>query len=241
MPTALMLASAASERSLEVNGALKVVKLFEIDGKEFWLTESVIVQWIVILILLAVILILTHNLKPVPETKRQAAAEMLVEFVRDTVDGTMGKKYNAYTPYIMTLLCYIMINNLMGLLGLRNPTADVSVTGSFALITFFLVQYNRAKTGKFKGYFKSFIEPLPFMLPFNIIGEFANPLALALRLFGNMTAGTVIGGLIYFALGNFAILVPAVTSLYFDVFSAVMQAYIFIMLSMSYISSAECE
>ena len=87
---------------------------------------------------------------------------------------------------------------------------------------------------------KSFVEPLPFMLPFNIIGEFANPLALTLRLFGNMVAGIVIGSLIYFALGNFAILIPAVASLYFDIFSAVMQAYIFIMLSMSYISSAEC-
>ena len=244
MPNALMLAAAAAEtagKSLEVNGPLKAIKLFELNGQEFWLTESVIVQWIVILILLAVVLVLTHNMKVVPETKRQAAAEMLVEFVRDTVHGTMGAKYNAYTPYIMTLLCYIMINNLMGLLGLRNPTADVSVTGTLAIITFFLVQYNRAKTGKFKGYFKSFIEPLPFMLPFNIIGEFANPLALALRLFGNMVAGTVIGGLIYFALGNFAVLVPAVASLYFDIFSAVMQAYIFIMLSMSYISSAECE
>lgn len=240
MPTALMLASAAAEKTLEVNGALKVVELFG-EGSGLWLTESVIVQWIVILILLAVVLILTHNLKPVPETKRQAAAEMLVEFVRDTVHGTMGTKYNAYTPYIITLLCYIMINNLMGLMGLRNPTADVSVTGTFALMTFVLVQYNRAKTGKFKGYFKSFIEPLPFMLPFNIIGEFANPLALALRLFGNMVAGTVIGGLIYFALGNFAVLVPAVASLYFDIFSAVMQSYIFIMLSMSYISSAECD
>ncbi len=244
MPNALMLAAAAAEtaeKSLEVNGPLKAIKLFELNGQEFWLTESVIVQWFVILILLVVVLVLTHNMKVVPETKRQAAAEMLVEFVRDTVHGTMGAKYNAYTPYIMTLLCYIMINNLMGLLGLRNPTADVSVTGTLAIITFCLVQYNRAKTGKFKGYFKSFIEPLPFMLPFNIIGEFANPLALALRLFGNMVAGTVIGGLIYFALGNFAVLVPAVASLYFDIFSAVMQAYIFIMLSMSYISSAECE
>ena len=247
MPTALMLAASAAEtaeaagKSLEVNGPLKVVKLFEINGTEFWLTESVIVQWLVILILLVVALVLTHNMKVVPETKRQAAAEMLVEFVRDTVHGTMGPKYNAYTPYIMTLLCYIMINNLMGLLGLRNPTADVSVTGTLAIITFCLVQYNKAKTGKFKGFMKSFIEPLPFMLPFNIIGEFANPLALALRLFGNMVAGTVIGGLIYFALGNFAILIPAVASLYFDIFSAVMQAYIFIMLSMSYISSAECE
>ncbi len=237
MPTVLAL---ASEGGITVNGPL-VVASFNLFGITFNLTESVIVQWFVILILLAVVLILTHNMKVVPETKRQVAAEWIVEFFTSTVDSTMGNKYNKYRPYFMALFCFIMVNNLMGLLGLRNPTADVSVTGSFAIITFFMVQVNRAKTGKFKGYMKSFVEPLPFMLPFNIIGEFANPLALTLRLFGNMVAGMVISALIYFALGNFAVLVPAVASLYFDIFSAVMQAYIFIMLSMSYISSAECE
>lgn len=239
MPTALLL---ASEAGINIKGPL-VVASFDLFGITFNLTESVIVQWFVILILLAVILILTHNMKVVPETRRQAAAEWLVEFARSMVEGTMGKKYGKYIPYIMTLLCYIMINNLMGLLGLRNPTADVSVTGTFAIITFFLIQYNRAKTGKAKGYFKSFVEPLPFMLPFNIIGEFANPLALALRLFGNMTAGTVINALIYFALSQVLapVLIPAVTSLYFDIFSAAMQAYIFCMLTMSYVSSADCE
>lgn len=236
MPTALML---ASEAGITVNGPL-VVASFDLFGITFNLTESIIVQWLVIAILLAVVLILTHNMKVVPETKRQAAAEWIVNFFIDTVDTTMGKKYNKYRAYIMALFCFIMLQNLMGLLGLRNPTADVSVTGTLAVITFCLVQYNKGKTGKFVGFMKSFVEPLPFMLPFNIIGEFANPLALALRLFGNMIAGTVINALIYFALGKLAILIPAIASLYFDIFSAVMQAYIFIMLSMSYISSADC-
>ncbi len=237
MPTALTL---AAEGGITVNGPL-VVTSFDLFGMTFNLTESIIVQWLVIAILLAVVLILTHNMKVVPETKRQAAAEWIVGFFVNTVDTTMGPKYNKYRAYIMALFCFIMVQNLMGLLGLRNPTADVSVTGTLAVITFCLVQYNKGKTGKFKGYMKSFVEPLPFMLPFNIIGEFANPLALALRLFGNMIAGTVINALIYFALGKLAILIPAITSLYFDIFSAVMQAYIFIMLSMSYISSADCE
>ena len=222
MPTALLF---ASESGISVDGPL-VVASFKIFGIPFDLTESIIVQWFVILILLFVVLIITRNLKVVPETKRQAAAEMIVEFFRSTVDGTMGAKYGRHIPYFAALFCFIMLNNLMGLLGLRNPTADVSVTGAFAIITFCMTQYNK--------------EPMPFMLPFNIIGEFANPLALTLRLFGNMVAGMVIGSLIYFALGHFAILVPAVASLYFDIFSAVMQAYIFMMLSMSYISSAEC-
>ena len=250
MPTALLFASEggaaaetaaaqAAEKGISVNGPL-VVASFDLFGITFNLTESIIVQWIVILILLVVVLIITRNLKVVPETKRQAAAEMIVEFFRSTVDGTMGAKYGRHIPYFAALFCFVMINNLMSLFGLRNPTADVSVTGALAIITFCMVQYNKAKTGKFKGYMKSFVEPMPFMLPFNIIGEFANPLALTLRLFGNMVAGMVIGSLVYFALGHFAIGVPAVLSLYFDVFSAVMQAYIFMMLSMSYISSAEC-
>ena len=237
MPTALML---AAESGITVNGPL-VVASFDLFGITFNLTESIIVQWLVIAIWLVIVLILTHNMKVVPETKRQAAAEWIVGFFIDTVDTTMGTKYNKYRAYIMALFCFIVLQNLMGLLGLRNPTADVSVTGTLAVITFCMVQYNKGKTGKFKGYMKSFVEPLPFMLPFNIIGEFANPLALALRLFGNMVAGTVINALIYFALGKLAILIPAIASLYFDIFSAVMQAYIFIMLSMSYISSADCE
>ena len=237
MPTALLL---ASEAGFNISGPL-VVASFDLFGITFNLTESVIVQWIVILILLAVILILTHNMKVIPETRRQAAAEMIVSFFSNTVDESMGTKYYRYKPYIATLFCFVLISGLMGLLGLRSPAADVSVTGTWAVITFIMTQFNRGKTGKLKGYMKSFVEPLPFMLPFNIIGEFANPLSMALRLFGNMVAGMVIGGLIYFALGNFAILVPAVASLYFDIFSAVIQSYIFIMLTMSYVSSAECE
>ncbi len=237
MPTSLLLASEGA--GITVNGPL-VVASFDLFGITWNLTESIIVQWFVILILLAVVLILTHNMKVIPETRRQAAAEMIVEFFRGTVDTSMGTRYKAYQPYMAALFCFSMISSLMSLLGLRSPTADISVTGAWALITFVMIQYNRAKTGKVKGYFKSFVEPAPFMLPFNIIGEVANPVSLALRHFGNLVAGMVIGSLIYFALGNFAILVPAVASLYFDIFSAVMQAYIFIMLSMSYISGAEC-
>lgn len=230
----------ASEAGFTVNGPL-VVASFDLFGITWNLTESVIVQWIVMLILLVVMIVLTHKMEVIPKTKRQVMAEWIVTLVQGMVDTTMGEKYKKYTTYIGALLCFILINNLMSLLGLRNPTADISVTGAMAIITFILTQYNRAKTGRVKGYFHSFIEPMPFMLPFNIIGEIANPVSQALRLFGNMVAGMVIGGLIYFALGNFAILIPAVTSLYFDIFSAVIQAYIFTTLTMAYISGAECE
>ena len=233
MPAALLL---ASEGGFTVTGP-HVITSFELFGMTWNLTETVFIQWIVMLVLLVVMLILTHKMEVIPKTKRQAAAEWLVTFVRNMVDTTMGPKYKGYTTYIGALLCFLLLNNLMSLFGLKNPTSDISVT----LITFTPTQINRARTGKLKGFLHAFIEPMPFMLPFNIIGEIANPLSQALRIFGNMVAGMVIGGLIYFALGNFAILVPAITSLYFDIFSAVIQAYIFTTLTMAYISGAECE
>ena len=235
-----MATEAAAEKTFTVNGPL-VVASWEMFGMTWNLTESVIVQWIVMLIILAICLILGTGLKVIPTTRRQALAEFLVNFVNNMVDDSMGPKYKAYRSYIGILIVYVVLCNLIGLVGLRSPTADVSVTGTLAMITFVMTQYNRAKTGGAKGYFKAFLDPLPFMLPSNIIGEVSNPLSMALRLFGNMVAGMVIGGLIYFALGNLAIFIPAVASLYFDIFSGVIQAYIFTMLTMSYITNAECE
>lgn len=232
----------ASESAFTINGPL-VVASWEMFGMTWNLTESVIVQWIVIALLGLLFFVLGRKLKVVPTSRRQALAEWLVTFVIDMVDGTMGEKYKSYRPYIGMLIIYVIVCNLIGLLGLRSPTADVSVTATLAIITFCMTQYNRAKTGGVKGYFKSFIDPLPFMLPSNIIGEISNPVSMALRLFGNMVAGMVIGGLIYWALGSFMppVFVPAVASLYFDIFSGVIQAYIFTMLTMSYVSNAECE
>lgn len=219
----------------------KIVTTFNLFGIELNLTETVIVQWLVIAILLVFVLSITRKLQPIPKTKRQAFAEMIVEAVRGMVKDGMGASYGAYVPFIGALFSFSLLSSLMSLLGLRSPTADLSVTLAWGLISFFLIQYNRAKTGKFKGYFKAYLQPIFFMLPFNIIGEVANPVSLALRHFGNLAAGMVISGLIYFALGNFAIGVPAVLSLYFDLFSSVMQAYIFCVLTMSYVASAECE
>lgn len=232
----------ASDAGFTITGPL-VVASWEMFGMTWNLTESVIVQWIVIVLLAVLFIVLGTGLKVVPTTRRQALAEWLVTFVIDMVDGSMGEKYKSYRPYIGMLIVYVIVCNLIGLLGLRSPTADVSVTATLAIITFFMTQYNRAKTGGVKGYFKAFLDPMPFMLPSNIIGEISNPVSMALRLFGNMVAGMVIGGLIYWALGSFMppVVIPAVASLYFDIFSGVIQAYIFTMLTMSYISNAECE
>lgn len=236
----------AAERTFTVDGPLKSL-VFEAFGKEWIVSESVVSQWIIIVVLGILFFILGRNLKVKPDSKRQAAAEWIVSFFSGYVEDSMGPRYKkAYGPYIGSLFCFIILSCLMGLFGLRNPASDLSVTASWAVITFVLVLYNKIKTGGMKGYLKSFIEPMPFMLPFNIIGDFANPVAQALRLFGNNVSGMVIGGLVYFALGGVAagllsIGIPAILSLYFDLFSAVIQSYIFITLTMAYVSMAETD
>ncbi len=227
-----------------VDGPLRSIPLPFLEGllgeENACIAESVVSQWVVMLILGVVFFILGRNLKVKPETKRQAAAEWIVGFFSGYVEESMGPRYKRrYGPYIGALFCFIFLSCLMGLFGLRNPTADVSVTGSWAIVTFFLVLFTKIKTGGMKGYLHSFIDPMPFMIPFNIIGDFANPISQALRLFGNNLSGMVIGGLIYFALGSFAIALPAVLSLYFDLFTAVIQSYIFVTLTMSYVAMAD--
>lgn len=234
-----------ADGAFTVNGALKSAE-FEIFGLNIVLSETVVVQWVVMLILGTLFFILGRNLKVKPESRRQVIAEYIVSLFSGMVNDSMGVSYKKYTPYISALFCFSLCSSLMGLLGLRSPTSDLSVVGAWALITFVLVQRNKFKTGGVKGFFKAFIDPLPFMLPFNIIGEIANPVSQALRHFANILSGVVIGGLIYYALGQFAagvftIGLPAVLSLYFDLFSSVVQAYIFVTLTMSYVAMAECD
>ncbi|MDE6133125.1 MAG: F0F1 ATP synthase subunit A [Oscillospiraceae bacterium] len=218
----------------------------------FSISESVVTGWLVILIVLAVCLILTKDLKKVPETKRQCAAEYIVKTVNNMVKVNMDNESIGYAPYIAAVFAYIIVGTLISMIGFRSITADISVTGGLALMTFVLITYTKVKFNGVGGYFKQFINPL------NIIGEVATPVAMALRLFGNVAGGMIITLILYLALGAasgalynvmgippiqdvgyvfniFQIGIPAVLSIYFDLFSGAIQSYVFVMLTMAYI------
>lgn len=220
------------------------------------ITETIVIGWGIIVAVLLLCLWLTKDLKKVPEKKRQILAEMLVDFVNKTVKETMGEKFMHFAPYIATLLIYAVIGALVSIIGLRSMTADFNVTLTWALMTFFLITFYKFKTNGFIGYFKSFGKPMALLTPINIISEVATPLSMAFRMFGNVSGGMVITGLLYaalgalskavhlsFTLGPFGInltqlFIPAVLSVYFDLFSGCIQAYIFATLTMVYVSSA---
>ena len=222
--------------------------VFEIFGWK--VTETVIMGWLVILIVFVLCRFLTRNLKKVPESKRQVVAEMMVNFVNNLVKSNMGENMMVYAPYIGALLLYALLGSLISLVGLRSVTADFNTTLSMAIITFAMITYTKIKYHGVGGYLKGFCSPIGFMLPLNLISEVATPASMAFRLFGNIAGGMVISGLVYGALGSlsqaiglsfasgswafnvFQVGIPAVLSVYFDLFSGTIQAYIFSMLTM---------
>jgi len=227
-----------ADEGFVVNGA-GVVASFEVGGITINLTQSVTVQWILLVLLGTLFWYLGRNLKVKPESKRQIAAEYIVGFFRGMVLDAMGERHIKFAPYIATIFCFSMFSSYSSLLGFRSPTADISVIAAWGILTFVHVQKVKFKTGGAKGFGKGFIEPMAPMLPMNILSEFTNPLSQTFRHFGNIMSGMIIMGLIYSALGMFAVFIPAVLSLYFDIFSGFIQAYIFVTLTMIYVSVAD--
>lgn len=220
------------------------------------ITETIVIGWFVILIVLIASLYLTSGLKKIPNSKHQVIAEMLVGFVNNTVKKTMGERFMSFAPYIAALLLYSLLGSLVSLIGLRSVTADLNTTIAMALVTFVLITFFKIKTNGFFGYIKSFGSPIVLLAPLNVISEIATPLSMSFRMFGNIAGGSIITMLLYMALGAASkalnlsfqlgalqlnvvqVFIPAVLSIYFDLFTGCIQAYIFAMLTMVNVSMA---
>jgi F-type H+-transporting ATPase subunit a len=208
---------------------------YQIGNFTFNITASIIIEWIVILILGIGAFLLTRNLKLKPN-KVQSALEKIYQSMRDLVISIMGKEYESFLPYIGTLMIYLLTLNFTGLIGIEPPTADLSVTVSFAIVTFLVVNLNAIKKNGLFNYGKGLVHPFAFMLPINIMERFVLPVSLSLRLFGNMVAAVVLVKLVYTALGSIGIFAqigsPIIVHLYFDLFDGAIQMIVFAMLTM---------
>ncbi|MBR6762108.1 MAG: F0F1 ATP synthase subunit A [Oscillospiraceae bacterium] len=233
---------------LTVSGP-KIIASFDVFGITIHFTETIVLQWFVIAILLLTARFLTHKLTIHGVSKRQAIAEMLVDAIHNLVADTMGKRWMFMAPYIATIFSFSILGSLISLLGLRSVTSDFSVLATWSAITFVMITATKIRFTGVKGWLKGFLDPVPVMLPINILSEVATPVSMALRHFGNIAGGAVITALLYYGLTGlshliglqfpiFTIGIPAVLSLYFDLFSGFMQAFIFCMLTMVFISNA---
>ncbi|MBE6849275.1 MAG: F0F1 ATP synthase subunit A [Ruminococcus sp.] len=225
----------------------KIIASFEVCGVTINFTESILLSWVIIAGVALLLHWLTRDLKTKDISKRQVLAEMAVQTVYQLVDDTMGKGKRKFAPYIGALFTFSIFGSLISLLGLRSVTSDFSVVLTWALITFIWVHYTKIRTNGFFGYLKGYASPVFVMLPMNVLSEISLPVSMSIRHFGNIASGMIISSLVYFALTSITkaigvafmtIGIPAVLSLYFDLFSGFMQAFIFIMLTMVNVSNA---
>jgi F-type H+-transporting ATPase subunit a len=231
-------------------------KVFMRFDNGLYITETVVANVIVAIILILLALWLTSDLKEKAKGK-QIIAEMIVKGIYDLVSGAMGKHCLKFAPYMGTLFIFIIFGNMLGLFGFRPTTADVNMTFALAAMTFLLVQYNGFKTMGFLGKLKHMCDPLPFMFPLKVIEEVALPISMSFRLFGNILGGVIIMGLIKNGLYGmteavigvmpsigelhlpfFQAIIPLPANLFFDLFEPVLQAFIFTLLTMVFVGMA---
>lgn len=224
------------------------------------ITQTTVSSFVVMLLLCIAAVVLGSNLQKRP-SRRQVLVEKGVTMLYDMVESTMGKHNSYWTPYIGALFLSSICGSFIGMTGIfRSSTADLSTTVTWALMTSFICWGCSIKRNGVGGWLKGFTEPIVVMTPMNLVSEIAQPISMAFRHFGNIVSGTVISTLVYAALvvANHALFsiipgvvgqwlgaipfltvgIPAIISLYFDWFGSFMQAFIFCMLTMMFISTA---
>ena len=251
---ALKVLTTPLSEGIDVRGA-RIYFTVPMPVQDLVITEAQINSWLVLITLVSLCLYLTHGLSVRTPTKRQLLAEWIVEKVEGLVKDGMGEIFMGFSPFIAAILGLSAFSSLLSLTGLFPPTSDLNVVAGWAILVFALITYYKMKCGPLY-YLKGLTEPVAVLTPINLIGEFATPISMAFRHYGNVLSGTVIATLLAAGLqgatslllgwlpgvlGEIPFLqigIPAVLSIYFDVFSGCLQAYIFAMLTMMYVSGA---
>lgn len=199
------------------------------------IAESTVITWVIMGVLVLAALLLTRNLKVDHISKRQAAAESIVTWLNGFVEDMIGKEGKQYVPYLVTVLLYIGVSNVIGLFGMKPPTKDLNVTAGLALMSIVLIEAAGIRKKGLKKWGKSFAEPVPIIAPINVLEIFIRPLSLCMRLFGNVLGAFVIMELIKQLV---PVVVPLPFSFYFDIFDGLIQAYVFVFLTSLFIKEA---
>ncbi|MFO7294727.1 MAG: FoF1 ATP synthase subunit a [Clostridia bacterium] len=201
-------------------------------------TDAVCISWIVSagLIIFAVIVrfCIFPRFQDIPRGF-QNVLELLVEWVYSFSRDAVHEFSDELAPYIGTLVLYLGFANTIELFGLRPPTTYIVITFALSLITFFLINFYGIKKKGLWGRIKNYGKPVPFIAPIKVLSDLAVPVSLASRMFGNILGGLVVMELIRKVV---PVVAPAFLSIYFTLFDGLIQTYIFITLSLTFIGEA---
>ena len=164
------------------------------------ISQTVVVSYLVMAIITGFCIWLGSGLKTTGISRKQAVAELAVTSLVKFVRGNMGPGFDRYIPLIGTIFITSLISNVISVLGIWSPTADLMTELGWALVVFVLITYHKLKSTGIGGYLKSFLDPIFVMAPVNLLSELFTPISMACRHFGNILSGTVISALLYGAL-----------------------------------------
>ena len=186
---------------VEINGAriLATIEGVPLLGT-VQITQTITAALLVMAIITGLCIWLGSGLKVTGISRKQAVAEMAYTALVNFVRGNMGSEFDRYIPLVGTIFISSVISNLISLLGIWSPTADLMTERAWGLVVFVLITYHKIKASGIVTYMKGFLDPLPILLPINIMSECFTPVSMACRHFGNILSGTVISALIYGAL-----------------------------------------
>lgn len=218
------------QKGLNVQTAFTIPVLGGIE-----VTETVVVMWIIMAVMVIGSILLTRNLKVTDCSKKQLLLESAFSWLYNFFYDMLGEKGKKYIPYLITIISFIGISNAFGIFGVKPPTKDITMTGVLSVFTIVLVQAASVRARGTKGWLKSFAEPVPIVMPINILELGIKPLSLCMRLFGNVLGAFVIMELIKAVV---PMVIPTFLSLYFDFFDGCIQAYVFTFLTALYLKEA---
>lgn len=200
------------------------------------INATIVFTWLVMALLVITSWLVTRRITTAKTISRgQNMLEAIVATVQDQIRDVSQQKPELYLPFVGTLFLFIAVTNLLSIVpGFQTPTGSLSTTAALALCVFFAVPIFGVSQRGLGRYLKQYLQPSPIMLPFNIIGEFSRTLALAVRLFGNVMSGTMIGAILLSIIPLFFPIIMQALGLVVGL----IQAYVFAILTMVYIASA---
>ncbi len=214
-----------------MNSPLGSVALFSVGP--FPITQAVLTTWAIMLILVVGSFLLTRQLKQAPD-KRQAALELIVTTIDTQITQTSGAEPAPYRSFIGTLFLFILVANWSSLIpGLEPPTAQLETDAALAILVFLSVVWFGVRSGGLRGYLKSFASPNVIMIPLNMLESVTRVFSMFVRLFGNVMSGVFVIGIVASLAG---LLVP-IPLMALDLLTGLVQAYIFAVLAMVFITS----
>ena len=210
-----------------------VIKIFGVNL--VFNVETIIMSWIVMAALILFGILATRKIDFLPNPF-QVVAEFIIgtfySLTKDALDAKMAKKY---FPLICGLFMFLLLSNWLGILPkLSEPTRDLNTTLGFGVLGFFIAHHAGIKAKGFKGYASGYFQPIFFMAPLNVIGELAKVISISFRLYGNILGGSIIILIVSHLI--YGLVLPPVLICFFGLFVGSIQAFVFTMLTLVYIS-----